>query len=123
MIQPQSIPINFAKGLDTKTDPKQVQIGNFLSLVNTVFTETGALNKRNGFPALSSLPDASSVYLTTFNNNLTAIGNSLQAYVQGNKKWVDKGNIQPISLSVLPTVRSALSQVQCDSITSSNGIV
>ena len=37
--------------------------------------------------------------------------------------WVDKGNIQPISLAVLPTVRSALSQIQCDSAISSNGII
>lgn len=122
MIQQQTIPINFAKGLDTKTDPKQVQIGNFLSLENSVFTTTGRLTKRNGFGRISALPDASSVYLTTFNQNLTAIGTSLQAYVAGNSAWVDKGNIQPISLSVLPTVRSALDQMQCDTITSSNGI-
>lgn len=123
MIQQQTIPINFAKGLDTKTDPKQVRIGSFLSLINSIFTKAGLLNKRNGFGKISSLPDSSSVYLTTFNQNLTAIGTSLQAYVQGNESWVGKGNIQPISLSVLPTVRSALSQIQCDSVISSNGIV
>lgn len=123
MIQQRSVPISFSQGLDTKTDPKQVQIGKFLSLENTIFTKAGLLNKRNGFGKISSLPDASSVYLTTFNENLTAVGTSLQAYVGGNKNWVDKGNIQPISLSVLPTVRSALDQIQCDSITSSNGIV
>jgi hypothetical protein len=123
MIQKQSIPIPFARGLDTKTDPKQVQIGNFLSLENSIFTKGGLLQKRNGFGTVSSLPDTSSVYLTTFNKNLTAIGTSLQAYVEGNQNWVDKGNIQPISLSVLPTVRSALDQIQCDSVISSNGIV
>lgn len=123
MIQQQTIPINFAKGVDTKTDPKQVHMGNFLSLNNSVFTESGLLKKRNGFGTISSLPDAGSVYLTTFNQNLTAIGSSIQGYIQGNMNWVNKGKIQPISLSVLPTVRSALSQVQCDSVISPNGIV
>lgn len=122
-MQSQSIAINFAKGLDTKTDPKQVQAGNFLSLVNTVFTKAGLLNKRNGFGTLSSLPDLSSVYLTTLNSNLTAIGTSLQAYVIGNSAWVDKGNLQPISLSVLPTVRSSVDQIQCDSVIATNGLV
>jgi hypothetical protein len=122
MIQPQSIPISFAKGLDTKTDPKQVQMGRFISLQNSIFTKAGLLNKRNGLGKISSLPGANSVYMTTFNENLTAIGTNLQAYVQGNQTWVDKGNIQPISLNVLPTVRSALDQVQCDSVISSNGI-
>jgi hypothetical protein len=123
MIQQQTIPINFSKGLDTKTDPKQVQIGNFLEFENSVFTTTGRLTKRNGFGKISTLPNASSVYLTTFSGNLTAIGTALQAYVEGNSNWVDKGNIQPISLSVIPVARSAINQVQCDSITSENGIV
>lgn len=123
MIQQQSVPINFSQGLDTKSDPKQVQLGKFISLKNSIFTKAGLLNKRNGFGKISALPDASSVYLTTFNQNLTAVGTSLQAYVDGNKTWVDKGNIQPLTLSVLPTVRSAVSQVQCDSVVSSAGIV
>lgn len=123
MIQKQSVPINFARGLDTKTDPKQVQLGSFLALENSIFTEAGRLKKRNGFGKLSSLPDSSSVYLTTFSQNLTAVGTSLQAYAQGNESWVNKGNIQPLTLSTLPTVRSAVSQIQCDSIISDNGLV
>lgn len=122
MIQKQSIAIGFAKGLDTKTDPKQVQIGNFLSLKNSVFTEAGLLKKRNGFPKLTTLPDDGSAYLTTFNNNLTAIGTSLNAFIEGNGEWVNKGKIQPIDLSVLPVVRSDLSQVQCDSVISPSGV-
>jgi hypothetical protein len=123
VIQQQTIPINFAKGLDTKTDPKQVQIGNFLSLINSVFTKAGLLNKRNGYGPLAALPTASSVFLTTFNENLTAIGNTLQSYIDGNKSWVNKGTVQPITFSVLPTVRSAINQIQCDSVVASNGLV
>jgi hypothetical protein len=38
----QPLAINFAQGLDTKTDPKQVQPGKFLALQNTIFTKGGS---------------------------------------------------------------------------------
>lgn len=123
MSDKQSIPIPFRMGLDTKTDPKQIQLGKFLSLRNSVFTETGLFKKRNGYGALSALPDSSSTYLTTFGGNLTAIGNKLEAYSSGNNSWVNKGTFQPISLSATPVVRSALNQIQCDSVIASNGLV
>jgi hypothetical protein len=123
MLQKQPLNINFSQGLDTKTDPFQVQVGKFLSLQNSIFTKGGLLQKRSGYGALSALPNSSSTYLTTFSGNLTAIGNSLQAYSQSSASWVNKGTIQPISLSVLPAARSALNQTQCDSVTTSSGLV
>ena len=72
----QAIDISFAKGLDTKTDPKRVQIGSFRELENAIFDRGGELKKRNGYGQLVSLPDDSSTYLTTFKDNLTAIGKS-----------------------------------------------
>ena len=119
----QSIQINFSQGLDTKTDDKQVQLGKFINLENTVFDKGGKLTKRNGFGQLPSLSDSSSLYATTFNGNLTAIGNRLRAYSLGSQTWVDKGSIQPLSLSTLPLIRSNTNQSQCDSVVSSNGLV
>lgn len=123
MPAPQSAPLNFAHGLDTKTDPNQVMFGKFLRLANTVFTTLMRLTKRNGYGALTSLPNTTSSYLTTFSDNLTAIGSSIEAYSSGSKGWISKGNIQPIFLSVLPTGRSALNQTQCDSVVASNGYI
>lgn len=123
MIQKRSAPLNFAGGIDTKTDPKQVVFGNFLELVNAVPIKGGLFQKRNGFGNLTVLPNADSTNLTTFNGNLTAIGTSLQAYSPGTNSWVTKGTLQPISLDVLPTVRSALNQTQCDSVIASNGLI
>lgn len=123
MIQKQGIPITFAQGLETKMDPKQVQLGKFLSLQNSVFTVGNQLTKRNGFGVLSIVPDTTSSYLTTFGGNLTAIGSTLQAYSQGASTWVNKGVLQPIALSVIPVARSPLSQTQCDAVTASNGLV
>lgn len=119
MLNKQAINLNFAEGLDTKTDPKQVQFGKFLSLRNSVFTNGGLLQKRNGNKGLLSLPQAAS-YATTFNGNLTAIGTSLQAL---STQWVNKGQIQPLTLSVLPLVRNNLNQTQSDTATAPSGLM
>ncbi|MGD0455915.1 MAG: hypothetical protein ABSB69_20195, partial [Solirubrobacteraceae bacterium] len=123
MIVKQAVPINFFEGLDTKTDPYQVQMGKFLVLQNSVFTKGGLLQKRNGYGPLAALPNAQSVYLTTLNGNLTALGSSVESYFESNETWVNKGTFQPISLLTLPVGRSAINQVQCDSAVSPSGLV
>lgn len=120
-IQKQNVPINFSQGLDTKTDPLQVQPGKFLSLQNTIFTKGGLLQKRNGFSPLPSLSNNSNTFLTTFNGNLTAIGNSINALSNGNNTWINKGAIDPVSLSVLPLIRSNTTQTQVDTAFATNG--
>lgn len=119
----QPINIAFNQGLDLKTDPKQVQIGKFLALNNSVFGTDGLLKKRNGYGELPSLPDTSSTYLTTLNGNLTAVGDSILAYSAASQAWVSKGSIQPLELSVMPLIRNSVNQSQCDSIISANGYV
>jgi hypothetical protein len=121
MIQKQPVNINFSQGLETKTDPFQTPIGKFNVLQNSVFDKGGLLQKRNGFAQLTSLPDASSNFVTTFNDDLTAIGSKLRAYSAPSKQWVDKSAINVASLSVTEAVRNNLSQVSVDSGTSANG--
>ena len=116
----QSIDISFGKGLDTKTDPWRVPIGNFLTLNNMVFTVGERLTKRNGFGSLTALPEIAT-YLTTFNQNLTAIGTSLQALSEGT--WYNKGSLQPVKLEVLPLVRSNTNQSQSDTAIAANGLI
>lgn len=123
MIQKQAIDVPFAKGLDTKTDAKRIAMGNFKSLENSVFTKGGLLQKRNGYGSLSSLPDTTYSYLTTFNQNLTAVGNNIAAYNASSASWVQKGSIQPMSISTLPLIRNNLNQTSCDSAISDNGLV
>lgn len=122
-LQKQNIPINFAQGLDTKTDPKQLKLGRFLGLKNAVFTKIGRLTKRNGYGSLTALPNATSTVLTTFNNNLTAISDVLTAYSAGSNTWVEKGDIEPTAITTLPLIRSNLNQTQADSVVASNGLV
>lgn len=119
----QPINISFAQGLDLKTDPKQVQPGKFLGLQNTIFLKGGLLQKRNGYLQLPSLPNSSSNLVTTFNGNLTAIGPTLQAYSEGSKTWVNRGNFVPATLDTLPLIRSNTNQTQVDTAIASNGLI
>lgn len=121
-LQKQTMEINFAQGLDTKIDPWQIQPGKFLQLQNSVFDKIGQLKKRNGFGRLPDLPDETSVFATTFNGNLTAIGGNLSAFIKGSNSWVTKGTIRPVELSTLPLVRTNTNQIQTDSVTASNGL-
>ncbi len=122
-LEKQSLLVNFALGLDLKTDPKQVQPGNFLALENTVFNKGGLLQKRNGFQLLGPLPNTDATYLTTFAGNLTAIGESIQAYSDSSDTWVNKGELKPISVDTLSLIRSSTNQSQADTAVSDNGLV
>lgn len=120
-LEKQPFNLNFAQGMDQKTDPKAIPFGKFTSLVNRIFNNTGLLTKRNGFGEITSLDNASS--LTTFQDGLVTIGTSeLQAYSPEANLSIDAGFIQPLSLEVLPLVRSASSQVSVDMAIASNGL-
>jgi hypothetical protein len=122
----QSFKINFAQGLDRKSDPFQVAPGRFLALSNTIFDEVGMLKKRNGFGFLPSLPDAATVLSTTFNGNLLAIGQKVRAYNPASKSWVtaagNGADLQPVGLSVMPAIRSTINMAQCGAAIHSNGL-
>lgn len=122
MITKQGVDVSFAQGLDTKTDPKRVQMGKFLRLENTVFDKGGLLQKRNGYARISSLPTTGYSYLTTFNGNLTAIGSNIAAYNNAGESWVAKGVLQPLSVDTLPVLRNNLNQTACDIAVAANGL-
>ena len=98
-LQKQNINIPFAQGVDTKTDPNQIPIGKFLSLQNSVFNKGNQLTKRNGFQRLTNLSASNLNTLTTYNGNLTAIGQSLYAFSADSEQWFNKGDIESVQLS------------------------
>lgn len=123
-VNKQTLNIPFAQGLDTKNDPWQIQPGNFLLLENALFQRGNALKKRTAYAPLPSLPSgAEATTLTTYKNNLTAIGVSLFAFSDESDQWIDKGRIQPISLSTESIARTAYSITAADSCVSTNGLV
>ncbi len=119
----QPVTINFQKGISTKTDPYQVQIGEFQAMVNSVFTKTGRLTKRNGFPMITELPNDEQTTLTTLNDNLIATGSNLYAYNSETDQWLNQGSVQPIDLSVQSLVRASTSQTAPDSAITANGLI
>lgn len=122
MIEKQPIAIPFSQGLSQKEDSKQIPIGRFARLKNTVFTKIGLLQKRPGYKFLTGLPNSLSTYATTFQQGLTAIGTSIEAYSAGSNTWFNMGPYTSCDLSVLPVIRSATNQTQCDSVTATNGL-
>lgn len=123
MIPKQVLNINFSKGLDTYTDPWQVSPDNFLELNNQVYDKGKRLTKRNGNTRLADLPNDSSTFITTLNENLTAIGESIYAFNESSSDWVTKGMIEPMEVRTLPLIRNNINQTQCDAAVSSTGLV
>lgn len=122
MAQKQPIPIPFSQGLSQKNDPKQIPIGKFSRLKNSIFNKIGLLQKRPGYGNLASLPNTSSTFATTYSGGLTAIGTSVEAYSAGASQWFNRGLYTACDISVLPAVRSSTNQTQCDSVIAPNGI-
>lgn len=117
----QTVNINFTQGLNTKTDPWQLPVGQFLSLENSVFQKGGLLSKRNGYGYLAGTPPVSA-FLTTYKSNLLAVGETVSAYSPTTKSWVTKGSLQPAEVSVLPLIRNNLTQTQTDAAVA-NGLI
>lgn len=122
-LQKQPININFAQGLDTKTDPNQVSIGRFLALQDAVFTKAGALTKRNGFELLTTLPDALQTTITTFNESLVATGSNLYSFSADTNQWFNQGLVQPVSLKATSLLKVSTGQSNIDSATAPNNLV
>lgn len=117
----QNLAIPFSTGIDTFTDPLQVMPTNLIDLQNAIFTQDKKIIKRNGFGTLTSLPaNVFPTTLTTFNGNLTVIGNSVQAFNESNNTWINHGRYQPVQLSVLPLARGSTNQTACDSSSFNN---
>lgn len=83
MVQKTPITVNFAKGLNQKVDPRQLPYNSFSELENMVFTKSGLLMKRFGFPNLSKSV-ATSPFSYTFNQipSSIAVGNTISSYNQ-----------------------------------------
>jgi hypothetical protein len=119
-IIPQPVTINFGQGVDLKTDPWQIAMGNWLSLENSVFTTGNRLTKRNGYELLITIPNAATT--TTYLSNLISIGTNLNIYSEDTKSAINTGTLQPMNLNVLPMVRRATSQTTVDTVIAPNGL-
>jgi len=122
-LQKQQVNVNFARGLDTKTDPWQVPIGNFLELENSVFNKQGLLQKRNGFGIIGSPNDSSVSQIANYNDDIIAIGNSLYAYNDPTDTFVNKGQFFPAEVNTQVANSNYYNKIQADSVKAPNGLL
>jgi hypothetical protein len=121
-LQKQPLQINFGGGLDTKSDPWQIAMTNFLELENNQFDTTGQLSKRNGFAQITGIAENSQTTLATFNDGLVALGTDLQAYSEDTGQWFNRGSVQPLDLAVQSAVRESVAQTVADAAFASNSL-
>lgn len=120
-LQKQAINLNFAQGLDLKTDPNQVSAGKFLALDNAVFNKGGLLQKRNGFQTLSTLPTDTTT-LATLNGSLLGLGQHLYAYAPDVMKAVNQGKLAQALLTTQSLARSSQNITSTDLAVASTGL-
>lgn len=118
----QSFPISLAGTLDTKTDSKIIQPGNFLVLENAVFTRPGSLVKRNGLDLLSQTVDYSDAQInqgqatSVFQDQLLLFtGEKAYSRLSHNTKWTDKGAASSIINDNYQIISNGYSQSNPDS--------
>lgn len=120
-----SVPLS--QGIDTKTDPKQLQLGKLVFIRNLVFDELGDLSPRNGFASLTqSIVNtgavSTGVTLATLNASLVlADGSSLYSYAESLAKWAPKGQKIAVSLSTFSVSGAAVNASVQDSALHSGG--
>lgn len=125
----QVVSLSLVKGMDTKTDDKQMIPGSLTLLENARFTSPGKLQKRPGYDGLnpnilnSSSSISSGYGLTSFKDELLeADGTELYSYSSGNQAWADKGRLFTISIDAEPVVRNSYQQTSQDSCLHPNGL-
>ena len=109
-LQKQTINISFGKGIDTKTDPKQVMGGKLLALQNARLGVLGQLTKRNGYAQTgNTLPSGN--FSKQFNRELI-VGSQNQLYSLDNSTntFKSKGTKVAVDLSVSSIVKNSFSQ-------------
>jgi hypothetical protein len=124
----QNVPVVFNQGIDTKSDPKQLQIGALVNLENAVLLTTNEFNKSPGYSALGSgIETGGSITegraLMTFLEELVRVDTStLYSYSEATLKNTVKGNLVGLDLNVAPVVRNTYEQTTPDSAYHSSGI-
>lgn len=126
-LQKQVIPIPFAMGVDTKTDPKQIAIGKLAVLFNGVFQSAKRILKRFGYKKLSNTvihsgPITSGTSLKTYENELIeSDGKILYSYSKSEDEWAFKGRVDAINIGVTEIIAKSNTIVYRDCAYSSHG--
>lgn len=122
-VQPQPLAIQFAGGIETKQDSKQVPSVQLLNLENGMFIKRTTIAKRNGYAALSRQLEDGSEYdgaigmakrgseLLLFN------GERCYSYRPSTDRWADTGEVASITATERPIARTGTAQTVPDHAT------
>jgi hypothetical protein len=118
------VPIPFAAGLDTKSDPKAAPVGRLLVCENAVFTKGITLKKRNGYEGLSKTITAAG---TDYANAkaLAARGTetvlltdpTAYSYQESTGTWSEIGPVASVAMSDESVAHTATNQTTPDAAT------
>jgi hypothetical protein len=105
-------------GVDTKSDPKVLNIGKLLVCENARFTKIGTNNKRPGYRNLGNevldlteLPEGKR--LATFRDELLLLSQDrCYSYVEATNRWADRGLMAAVGVRSKQLVRNTASQAQ-----------
>lgn len=120
-LQPTPLALQFAGGVETKQDSKQVPIAKLIDLQNCTFIKTTTLAKRNGYEALSKRVDVleqdygTGVGLAARNDELVLFdGQRAVSYRDSSNTWSDCGNVGSVVASDITIARSGTQQSNAD---------
>lgn len=125
-LQRQVVSIPMSGGLNTKTDDKQLPIGQLLELENGFRKRNGELQKRYGFESLTRTIAPTGTIdegrrLTVYNNELGVITNkSFYSYSDQGDAWNLKGPLETLSVDSQPIISNSYSLTTADSATANN---
>ena len=120
-MQKQIVAVAFGGGIDTKTEEKHVLPTKLLALQNGIFQQTGAINKRWGYTALSTAilgttdNITSAFALQAFGNELLEFdGQNAYSYSPSNAAWINRGTEVSLIQNNQDIVRNSSQQLSPD---------
>lgn len=127
-LQRTPLAIQFASGVDTKTDQKQVAITKLIDLQNAVFTKSTTLSKRNGYRSLGRSVDsqnanyANPMGIAKRQDELILFADAqAYSYRSTSDSWSDTGDVSSVVASASPIARTGTVQTYQD-LAINNGI-
>lgn len=121
-LQAQTIVLPIDKGLDTKLDPKQEEIGYLRKAENLVYETVKLLRKRNGYDAIDlNLIDGTRITgplaLAKYKSELLVLTKDrLYSYSRTRMRWSEKGPLYSTYSSAKTVIRNANAQSQAASL-------
>lgn len=112
----QLVPIQFAAGINTKVDPKQLPAGELLDLQNGMFSKVGQINKRFGYDLLNTTIEGggaitAGVELANYKNELLLFdGNNVYSYLSATGNWSNRGTAISITTEDKDIIRLSAAQ-------------